>query len=198
MVEQALEYADLSLNEIDGFSVSVGPGSFTGLRIGLATIKALAFFTEKPLVGISTLDGLAANLERVDGLICPVVQARKDELYFALYLNTPNGQERISDYLTSSPAKLITFLAQFQADKLTFVGDGTKMLPENCNDVLGPGCSVAGELYRLPRAATIGFLGLERLQRGDADDIAALTPLYIKASAAEDRLRAKKMAGEGK
>lgn len=197
MVSQALDFADLTLEDIDGFSVSLGPGSFTGLRIGLTTVKSLAFFSHKPLVGIPTLDGLAANLKGFGGLICPVLKARKDELYFALYLNTLSGWERISEYATSSPAGLITFLAQFHTDRLTFVGDGTEMLPENLKDTLGPGCTVADELYRLPRAASIGFLGLEKLQKGCSDDLDSLTPLYIKASAAEERLRAKKMACEG-
>lgn len=192
LVKEALDYGELSLTDIDGFAISIGPGSFTGLRIGLATIKALAFFSGKPLVGVPTLDGLAANLRDAEGLICPVLQARKDEVYSALYINTAAGQERISDYLAISPGKLTAFLAQFAAKKITFLGDGVKMLPENLGDILGSGCGTADELDRLPRAASVGILGLERLQKGNWDELNGLTPLYIKASAAEERLRAKK------
>lgn len=198
MVSEALEYADLKLDDIDGFCVSIGPGSFTGLRIGLSTIKALAFFTGKPLVGIPTLDGLAANLTDTEGLICPVLKARRDEVYCALYINAVSGQERISDYLAISPEKLVGLLSQFNNAKVTFLGDGVSMLPENIKDILGPDCMATPEISRWPRAATIGCLGLQRLQKGCCDDIASLTPLYIKASAAEDRLRKKKNTCEEK
>lgn len=197
LISQALEYADLSLEQMDGFSISIGPGSFTGLRIGLATIKALAYFTGKPLVGISTLDGLAANLQNLDGLICPVLRARRDEVYCALYLNASSGQERISDYMAISPEKLIGVLSQFAGSKINFLGDGITMLPDNLEDLLGIDCGNAHELYSMPRAATIGFLGLKRLEKGLYDDLDSLTPMYIKASAAEDRLREKKLACEG-
>ncbi|HHX94927.1 MAG TPA: tRNA (adenosine(37)-N6)-threonylcarbamoyltransferase complex dimerization subunit type 1 TsaB [Clostridia bacterium] len=197
LLSQALDYADLTLEEIDGFSVSIGPGSFTGLRIGLATIKALAFFTQKPLVGISTLDGLAANLAHASGLICPILTARRNELYSALYLNSPGGQERISEYMVISPEKLVSFFAKLRPEEITFLGDGTSMLPNNLQDVLGPGCVTASELDCLARAASIGFLGLKRLKKGEHDDINSLSPFYIKASAAEDRLRQKTMTCEG-
>lgn len=197
VVSEVLDYADLTLESIDGFVVSLGPGSFTGLRIGLATMKALAFFTEKPLIGVSTLDGLAANCRNTEGLICPVIQARKDEVYSAIYINGVSGQERISDYLAISPAKLVSCLAGFNAEKITILGDGTGMLPENLKELLNSDFYIASELQRLPRAAAVGFLGLERLEQGFSDDISTLTPLYIKASAAEDRLK-KRMAKGGK
>ena len=121
LLSQALDYADLTLEEIDGFSVSIGPGSFTGLRIGLATIKALAFFTQKPLVGISTLDGLAANLSHTSGLICPILKARRNELYSALYLNSPGGQER---YLNTWLSVLKNWLLfrRIRPEEITFLG----------------------------------------------------------------------------
>lgn len=195
LISQALDYADFTLADIDGFSVSIGPGSFTGLRIGLATIKALAFFTGRPLVGISTLDGLAANIPQADGIICPVLQARRDEIYCALYINAVSGQERISNYLAMSPTKLIALLAQLNAAKITFLGDGTKLLPKNTKELLSH-CLEAPAQHRIPRAAAIGFLGLRRLEKGFQDDLNLLTPFYVKASAAEDRLREKKLAGE--
>ena len=198
LVQQALDYADLDLSAMDGFAISIGPGSFTGLRIGLATIKALGFFTKKPVAGISTLDGLAANLpSNVSGLICPVLQARKDEVYCALYINTAGGQERISDYMAVEPGKLVSFLAGLGSSQITFLGDGLPMLPESTRDILGERYTFAPELLRLPRAATIGFLGLERLQKGSSDDIDALVPFYIKASAAEDRMRENSILSKG-
>lgn len=191
LVRQALDYADLTLKDMDGFAVSIGPGSFTGLRIGLATVKAFSFFTEKPVVGIPTLDGLAANLANVPGLICPILQARKDEVYCALYINTPSGQERISDYLALSPGKLISFLSGLDHTKITVLGDGLPMLPGNIKDILGEGYSAAPDIHRLPRAAAVGRLGLERLRGGHYDKVDTLVPLYIRASAAEDRLKKK-------
>ena len=85
MVESILNFFDLTTDDIDLFAASAGPGSFTGVRIGAATLKGLAFATQKPCIGVSTLEALAYNLAHVDGLVCPVMNARRQQVYTALF-----------------------------------------------------------------------------------------------------------------
>jgi len=195
LIDELFKYSDLTLDDVDGFALAIGPGSFTGLRIGLATVKGLAFFTGKPVVGISTLDGLAKNLPLTPGLICPVIYARRGEVYTAIYVNAASGLERISDYMALSPEKLVSLLARLDTGRITLLGDGTEMFTGDMKKILGPGLTLAPAEHRLPRASTVGFLGLERLKRGDKDDLDKLTPYYIRASAAEDRLSKRKYKG---
>jgi tRNA threonylcarbamoyladenosine biosynthesis protein TsaB len=111
LVDLWLREAEISLDDIDGIAVTVGPGSFTGLRIGLATAKGLAQATGKAIMGIPTLDALAMNLTGVRGLICPILDARKSEVYSAVYISPePCRLVRISEYLAVSPDLLLEWL----------------------------------------------------------------------------------------
>jgi tRNA threonylcarbamoyladenosine biosynthesis protein TsaB len=103
-----LKEAGVCLADVEGFSVTLGPGSFTGLRMGITTAKTLALVCGKPLVGVPTLDVLAGNLPWVAGLICPVLDARRDEVYSALYRGDGSGNtERLTEYRVVSPETLL-------------------------------------------------------------------------------------------
>ena len=91
MIDNLLKDSNLTIDDIDGFAVSKGPGSFTGLRIGMATIKGLSFGSDKPYVSISSLDALAYSLINFDGPICPIMDALRDSVYTCLYKNN-NGK----------------------------------------------------------------------------------------------------------
>ena len=91
MIEHMLKVADIKLSDIDLFAASVGPGSFTGVRIGTATIKGLAHPLSKPCVGVSTLEALAYNLKGLGGIICPCMNARRSQVYTALFEDSPEG-----------------------------------------------------------------------------------------------------------
>ncbi|NLK00861.1 MAG: tRNA (adenosine(37)-N6)-threonylcarbamoyltransferase complex dimerization subunit type 1 TsaB [Clostridia bacterium] len=187
LIDQLLRDTGLDLQDIGGIAVSIGPGSFTGLRIGLAAVKGLALFLDKPVVGIPSLDGLARNISPVSGLLCPVIYARRDEVYSALYIHTAGGIERISHYMAVSPRRLVSLLENLDNKEVIFIGDGLDIFPQDLRDSLGPGCNIAGREHRLTRASTIGFLGLEKLKAGKKDNLDDLVPFYIRASAAETR-----------
>ncbi|HBT20768.1 MAG TPA: tRNA (adenosine(37)-N6)-threonylcarbamoyltransferase complex dimerization subunit type 1 TsaB [Peptococcaceae bacterium] len=191
LIDELLKYSDLKLSDIDAFAVAIGPGSFTGLRIGLATVKGLAFFTEKPVVGVSTLDGLAANLPYIGGLICPVIYSKSNEVYAAVYINSACGLERISPYLAVSPEKLVLLLEKFDKRKITLLGDALDMFNENMLKRLGAGLKIAPKEHRIPKASTIGCLGMEKLKKGCIDKLEELVPFYIRASAAEEKRKGK-------
>ena len=95
MIESLLGHFSMSVSDVDLFAVSVGPGSFTGVRIGAATLKGLAFASDKPCVGVSTLEAIAENLSVCKGLICPVMNARRAQVYTALFRSDGQTLERL-------------------------------------------------------------------------------------------------------
>ncbi|WP_227764694.1 tRNA (adenosine(37)-N6)-threonylcarbamoyltransferase complex dimerization subunit type 1 TsaB [Zhaonella formicivorans] len=183
MLSWMLEEAQITLDELDGLAVAVGPGSFTGLRIGLATIKALAHVKDKPVLPVPTLDGLAANLEGSAGLICPVLNARKNEVYAAIYRWDGVQNQRLSPYLAVAPELLIARLRDFN-ETVTFLGDAVPIYGDQLLRAL-PEAKVAAATNALCRAAQIARLGLKKLQSGQVGDYFTLEPLYIRASEAE-------------
>lgn len=187
MVAQLLADTATSIKELDGLAVAIGPGSFTGIRVGLATVKGLVQVIRKPLVGIVTLDSLAYNLAGVPGIICPVIEARKNELYSALYRWQVNKMVRLTNYLAVAPEALLTLLEKFD-DPVTFLGDGTVSYREILLRDLRNRGRLAGPAHNLPRAAQIALLGWKRLLAGQVDDPLQLKPLYLKPSAAEQNL----------
>src|SRR5690554_3347095 len=109
MVENALEMSGVNLSDIDVFAVTKGPGSFTGLRIGIATIKGLTIATGKPVAAIPTLDSLCYNIPNFHGIVCPILDARRNQVYACYYKRTQNsnGYERLDDYLALPITELI-------------------------------------------------------------------------------------------
>jgi tRNA threonylcarbamoyladenosine biosynthesis protein TsaB len=171
-----------TLENLDGLAIGLGPGSFTGLRIGMSVMKGLAFATGKPLAGVPTLDALAANVALAPWTICPVMDARKGELYTALYRGGEGHDlERLTPYRVVTPQRL----AEFITGKTVFLGDGLLRY----GNVLAAG--LGDRFVRAPvhlnaiRGASIGWLAVERLRRGLAEDISTCTPLYIRPSEAE-------------
>ncbi len=177
MVETETHWSD-----IDAIAISLGPGSFTGLRIGLSTVKGLAMATGIPLIGISSLDGLACQFSFTSQLICPLLDARKKEVYAALYRASENGCiELISDYLVLPPAELIG-----RIDEPTiFIGDGVEVYRDLLQEKLGRNALFANGHLNFAKASSIGFLALAKWQQKDFLDPASVTPTYIRPSDAE-------------
>ncbi|MHB1419518.1 MAG: tRNA (adenosine(37)-N6)-threonylcarbamoyltransferase complex dimerization subunit type 1 TsaB [Bacillota bacterium] len=195
VVNQVLENAGLTLSALDGLAVVLGPGSFTGLRIGLATVKGLALVTGLPVIGIPTLDGLAMNAAGMPGLICPILNARKNEVYTAIYRSEGLGMKRVSDYLAVGPQILAGQLTGSD-EQVTFLGDGWPVYREILQATLGDRIRAVFFTNALPRASQIAWLGLSRLRAGEKDDLHGLTPLYIRPSEAEIKW-AQKNCAEG-
>jgi tRNA threonylcarbamoyladenosine biosynthesis protein TsaB len=183
MIDELFNNTGMSIGDIDGFVASKGPGSFTGLRIGMATIKGLSQGTKKPFVTISTLDSLAYNLAYTSGIICPILDALRDNVYTALYTFDNYELIRTSDYMNISIDELINTLKEKNCN-ISFVGDGTFKFKERLiNNLTQIGFAPAH--LNLAKASSLGELGLKLLSKGIEDDIYGSVPIYLRKPQAE-------------
>lgn len=183
MIDELFKNTDMTINDIDAFVASKGPGSFTGLRIGMATIKGLSQGTDKPFVTVSTLDSLAYNLAYSDGIICPILDALRDNVYTSLYTFNNCELTRISDYMNISLDELVIMLKEKNCS-ISFVGDGVPKFKERLIEHL-PKATFAPAHLNLAKASSLGELGLKLLSNGIKDDIYASVPIYLRKPQAE-------------
>lgn len=182
MIDNLLSSLHLEISDIDGFISSKGPGSFTGLRIGMATIKGLCFGAQKPFVSVSSLDALAFNMTYFSGIICPILDALRDNIYTALYTFDGEDMKRISEYMIIS----IDELTDMVSDKgqICFIGDGTYKFKDKIKSRVKD-CFFAPRHLNLVRASSLGELGIKLLRDGVYEDINTSTPVYLRKSQAE-------------
>lgn len=184
-LDQMLKANGLNISQLEAIAVSKGPGSFTGLRIGVSFAKGLAFSLKIPLLGVPTLDALAWNLvdSDLDGLICPLLDARKKQVYAALYEHQGHNLKLITDYLAIDPLELLRLINQnVLSHKVIFLGDGLAIYGGMIKDFLGQRAIFAVEEQRLPHASKIAWLGLKRLRDGRIENLASFVPLYVRPS----------------
>lgn len=194
-IDGVLRSARWELADVQAFAVALGPGSFTGLRIGLSTVKGLAFATGKPVVGVPTLDALAWRLPYCAYPVCPVLDARKNEVYAALYRTREGWLELLEAPRAVPPATLAEELRDATEGPLVFVGDAVLPFGTVFVEVLGPRALLAPADLRLPSAVTVGELGASALARGEPADPADLVPLYVRPSEAELARERRQSAG---
>jgi tRNA threonylcarbamoyladenosine biosynthesis protein TsaB len=174
----------MALRDIDAFAVSIGPGSFTSLRIGIATAKAFAHALRKPLTGVPTLDALAEGLHGTPGLICPVLTARAQEVYASFYVSASEGMKRLSGYLAVDPRRLAGCLQNDLRARVTFTGEGALAWWDVLREALGDRAVLAEPAQLWPRAALVAAVGqnaLEQWQGGTR--LPAIRALYVKPPA---------------
>jgi len=183
-IDTLLEAAELKLQDMDAFAVAIGPGSFTGLRIGLAAAKGFAFVTEKPIVGISSLLGLAYNVYGSREPVVAVLDARRGEYYVAAYRFEGSNVKTLLADSVMKPEELVSYIESLN-EKVVVVGDGVYSLHDRTGDRLKDQIIVPppGDIH--PRASTIAHLAMERAKRDDLDDLDQLAPNYIRKSDAE-------------
>lgn len=191
LLANLMEEAELEVEDLNGIAVSGGPGSFTGLRIGMSTAKGLAYAAKKPLILVSTLEVLALNLIESPGLICPILNARKSEVYTALYKKTNNELEELLPKKALAPAELVETLKTF-SEKIVFSGDAVPVFGDFLLKNLGQKSSLAPPFLSVPRAANLGWLALKKYKKGEIEDLAAAKPFYIRSSEAEVKWKQKK------
>jgi tRNA threonylcarbamoyladenosine biosynthesis protein TsaB len=185
MIHQTISMAGINLNKIDGFAVTRGPGSFTGLRIGLSCIKGMAYALNKPLVSVSSLEILATQamvtINNNPLLICPLLDARKKEVYFAGFRYLNNKLIQQIPEMVLSPEKIA-----LQIDEPSlFIGDGALLYKDILTNAFKDAAYFPPPQQNYIRAHTVAILAFERFQKGDTDSLSSLVPQYIRQSDAE-------------
>ena len=181
MIDAVCTMSGFEIPGIDGFAVTLGPGSFTGLRIGISTIKGLAWSLKKPVVGISSLEALAWQCAPVPYLICPLLDARKHEVYACRYRYSAGELIKEGRELVISPVAAIDGIRE----PCVFIGSGAALYRKQIAQKLGELALFTGQTKDNIRASTIAELSVQRFSNHKTGDVASLVPQYIRKSDAE-------------
>jgi tRNA threonylcarbamoyladenosine biosynthesis protein TsaB len=196
MLDEIVKMTEGNLSDIDGIAISAGPGSFTGLRIGSSTAKGLGLVLEVPLIPIPTVDGLAFNLYNTNKLICPLMDARRNEVYTGLYRFMNNEFQVLTP---QKPVKIDEIIHEINqiGEEVIFLGDGVKVYEERIHELIKVDYSFAPPHLSKQRAGAIGALGIQYLKEGIKTSADSFAPTYLRLSQAEREL-ALKADREGK
>jgi tRNA threonylcarbamoyladenosine biosynthesis protein TsaB len=189
LIDYVLQGAQISIQEIDGFALALGPGSFTALRIGLSVIKGLALASKKPLVGIPSLDGLAHNICSSNVLICPVLYARKSEVYTAFYRRKDShALKKLTPDRIVDPKKLLDEIQE----EVIFLGDGSDFYRDIIPCRLEKKVFFAPLHLKYPKASVIAQLALNKFKNNEVMGIERITPVYVRPPEAEIKSRGRR------
>ena len=184
MAEDMLRALKLDFSDIGLFAASVGPGSFTGVRIGVSLVKGLAFGRGVPCSAVSTLEALAENLSGLDGVVVSVMDARRDQVYTALFDSSESGIKRITQDAAISTAELADMLRAHEGRSIYLVGDGYEVA-RTALLRLGVSAECTPELLRLENAASVGKVAYRHYLAGEVTDDLGIAPTYLRMPQAE-------------
>lgn len=188
MLEEVKKMINLDLESIDAIAVAAGPGSFTGLRIGSATAKGLGLALDKPLIAVPTVDGLAFNLYGTEKYICPIMDARRNQVYTGVYCFERQEERFVLKTVKEQCAISIDELLDFinhAGEEVIFLGDGVPVFRENIAAGIKAAYSFAPAHLNRQRAASIAALGMVYLKQGKVQTAAEHAPEYLRMSQAE-------------
>lgn len=188
VIDSVLSVSGLDLNDIDGFAVTKGPGSFTGLRIGISTIKGLSAVTGKPVVGISSLDAIASALPVADCDICTMIDARKGEVYTACYSVVEGILKKNTPEHAMVPADILNEIH----NKTIFVGTGVSAYYKLICEKMGSLAVFVPDRYNMVSAAASALISIKKFESGETDDPAFILPQYLRKPDAELNLEKKR------
>lgn len=181
-IKWLLKEANIKKEELYGVSVASGPGSFTSLRVGISTAKALSFSLNIKLTSVSSLEVLASNIIATEYQICPLINAKKNEVYYGLF-NNHYSLERLGDDSFNSPENLCELIK----DKTVFLGDGAIHYKHLLENKLGEKAFFVASNFNTARASNCALLGREKFLRNEFEDFSTLVPNYLRKSEAENK-----------
>lgn len=188
MIDSVLKVTCISVDDIDCYAVNNGPGSFTGVRIGVSVVKGMAYAHKKPCVPVSTLESMTHLFKLTDTVVCACMDARRNQVYNALFRVKDGYVERICDDRAISVDELTVELGRFN-EQIILVGDGAELVNNSVKELYNT--RLAPEPFRYQRASGTAMAALERIAEGQASDAAALMPSYLRLSQAERELKQK-------
>ena len=195
MLDEIVKMTELDLETIDAIAVAAGPGSFTGLRIGSATVKGLGFALEKPIIPVPTCHGLAFNMWGVDALVCPIMDARRNQVYTGVYA-FENGEMVVKkDQDAMDIHELVAYLNTL-GTKVVFLGDGVPVYRDVIEKEMSMPYSFAPAHKNRQSAAAVASLGMIYFNQGIYESADEHVPVYLRKSQAEREREEKQNAGE--
>ena len=190
MLDEVVKMTEMDLNTVDAIAVAAGPGSFTGLRIGSATAKGLGLALQKPLIEVPTVDALAYNLYDIKGLICPIMDARRSQVYTGIYRFEEHRLVPLENQWAAAITELLEKLNEL-GEPVTFLGDGVPVFRDVIARTLKVPYSFAPAHVNKQRAAAVAALGAVYYKEGKTVSAREHCPEYLRVSQAE-RERAEK------
>lgn len=184
MLDEIVTMTNTDINEFDAIAIAAGPGSFTGLRIGSATAKGLALAIEKPIVPVPTCHALAYNLWGTDKLICPIMDARRNQVYTGVFQMTGGELEVLMDQEAMDIHALIARLEEYDRE-VVFLGDGVSVFRAIIDDNMKASHRYAPAHMNRQRAAAVATLGSSLFAKGIFEDADEHSPIYLRKSQAE-------------
>lgn len=191
MIQEIVNMAEIDLKSIDAIAVSAGPGSFTGLRIGSATAKGLAMALNLPIISVPTVDAMAYQCWRADCLICPIMDARRGQVYTGIYEFNDGVFQTCLEQTAMELERLLEQLNQMNRAVL-FLGDGVPAYKEQIKQLAKINVEFAPAFMGRQRAGSVATLGMEYFKKGIYEDASTHTPIYLRQSSAERELAEKK------
>ena len=189
MLDEIVKMTEMDLNTVDAIAVAGGPGSFTGLRIGSATAKGLGLALKKPLIHIPTLEGLAYNLCGITDIVCPIMDARRGQVYAGIYEFKNQEIQVLEDQMAVPIEELGEKLKKYlkEGRRVTFLGDGVPVHKAKLTEEILPGENItfAPANMNRQRAASVGTLGMQYYKAGKTESAIEHQPDYLRVSQAE-------------
>jgi tRNA threonylcarbamoyladenosine biosynthesis protein TsaB len=184
-IDHVLRQAGLKVSDIDVFAIAIGPGSFTGLRIGLSTVKGFSYATGKPLVSVPTLEAFAWNFPYCSHPVCPMLDARKKEVYAALFKWGNEGVTRLIDEVSIKVNRLLEDIKLSSDKRVVFTGEGAILYKDKIIEVMGNKAIFASPEKIVPSPANVASIGIKKAIKGEFSEPVSLVPFYIRRSEAE-------------
>lgn len=187
MLDEIVRMTEQDLGTIDAIAVAAGPGSFTGLRIGAATVKGLGLALGKPIIPVPTLEGMAYNCYGTDLLVCPIMDARRNQVYTGLYIFEKEDRIRMKSVMEQTAVGFDELAAKLNVlgREVLFLGDGVPVFAEAMKELLRIPYYFAPAHMNRQRAASVAALGKEKFEQGIFEDAADHAPEYLRLSQAE-------------
>lgn len=196
MAENLLKSLNLDFSDIELYATSVGPGSFTGVRIGVSLVKGLAFGRNIPCVGVSTLDALAENLKGISGIILPCMDARRGQVYSATFRCDGQSIERLTEDRAIALSDLADELKAYEGEPIYLSGDGYAVAKKALTD-LGIKLCETPDLLILENAASVARVAMKKYDNGEVLTDSEIAPVYLRMPQAERERLEREAAKKG-